>query len=142
MSIFEGQIFRTDDLLEKMKDLESKARKEIEDAVAAGTLAIHAEAVRSINAHMSSGATYGKHTASKPGNPPNTDTGVLVKSIEFEIDKQNLEGIVGTNLKYGVDLEFGTSKMEARPWLSRAFKVKAEEITKAFNEAVRKAFST
>lgn len=76
-----------------------------------------------INAHMSAGITYKNpgsttmHTASKPNFPPNTNTGTLVKSIRWFVDKAKLTGGVGTDLKYGKHLEFGTMNMAPRPWL-------------------------
>lgn len=56
--------------------------------------------------------------ASKPGNPPNADTGRLMQSIKVERDGKAT--LVGTNLRYGAHLEFGTKDMEPRPWLSVA----------------------
>lgn len=54
---------------------------------------------------------------SVPGRPPAEKSGKLKRSIAFEIDKPNLEMVVGTNLEYAKYLELGTSKMEARPFL-------------------------
>lgn len=139
MSVFEGSVFGTKNVLDKLDKMNETSRKELEDAVSLAVLAIHGEAVRSINAHLSSGATYGKHVASKEGSPPNTDTGVLVKSIQYDIDTKNLSGVVGTNLKYGAALEFGTKDIGPRPWLSRAFREKAAEIVKSFDAAFRRA---
>lgn len=63
-----------------------------------------------------------RHVASKPGEAPNIDTGRLLSSISFEVDPQTLTSIIGTNVKYGRYLEFGTKTIAARPWLSTAFK--------------------
>ena len=57
---------------------------------------------------------------SNPGEPPNADTGRLMQSIKVE--KDGLAYLVGTNLKYGAWLEFGTLDMAPRPWLSVAVK--------------------
>lgn len=138
MSVFQGEVFGGAKLIKQLEAIDKDVRKEIEDALALGVLAIHGEAIRSIQKHMSKGIKYGNHTASSPGNPPNTDTGMLVKSIDFDIDRQNLSGIVGSNLPYAAALEFGTSKMEARPWLSRAFNVKAKMVVDMFNKALKK----
>lgn len=138
-----------DKLIEKYK---SKAIEALEDSV----LAIHADAVKSINEH-SPGKIYthrmatinGRvvpveernkpHIASKPGDAPNTDTGTLIKSIGFEVDKSNLEGVVGTNLKYGKHLEFGTVNMEARPWLQPATRKNRDKVKKIFRVAITAA---
>jgi hypothetical protein len=45
---------------------------------------------------------------SQPGDFPHADTGRLRNSIFSNVDEKALEGTVGTNLKYGLWLEFGT----------------------------------
>ena len=71
------------------------------------------------------GIVYGKrgHHPSKPGNPPAVDTGTLRQSISHSIEVQNGKaiGYVGSTIKnpeYPKWLEYGTSKMAPRPWLS------------------------
>lgn len=54
---------------------------------------------------------------SKPGEPPRLITGTLRASISNEPLKGGLLQRVGTPLKYGFWLEFGTLKMAPRPWL-------------------------
>jgi len=56
---------------------------------------------------------------SQPGAYPGVDTSRLMPSLTTELDRDALEGRFGTNLKeppYPLYLEFGTSKMAARPW--------------------------
>ncbi len=77
--------------------------------------------------------------ASKPGDAPNTDKGRLVQSIKFDFQDNGLKGRIGTNLKYGRMLEFGTSKMEARPWLSTAVFLVSKEVGKIFKDAFKKS---
>lgn len=126
----------------KLKEFQKISEQETIKAVKLSTLAVHGEAIKSINAHLSTGITYGRHTASKPGYPPNTDTGRLVGSIKWEFEDKGMVGIVGTNLDYGKMLEFGTSKIAERPWLSRAYYEKQKEILElinnVYNEAVKK----
>jgi HK97 gp10 family phage protein len=55
-------------------------------------------------------------------------TGHLRRNVQMEMDRQRIEARVGTNVVYGRYLEFGTSKMAARPWLSRGFRETAAEI--------------
>jgi len=81
-----------------------------------------------------------KHTVSKPGDAPNTDTSSLVKSYERGISFENRgRGIIakiGSNLPYAAHLEFGTKDktLQARPHLLPAFR----KILKAKNgKAVR-----
>jgi HK97 gp10 family phage protein len=56
---------------------------------------------------------------SEPGNPPRARTGKLRQSI-LQRSVGRFERIVGTTLKYGNYLEFGTSRMAARPFLRPA----------------------
>lgn len=59
---------------------------------------------------------------SKPGEPPRKRTGALRASIRNEkVSPDGLLWRVGTNLKYGFYLEFGTKRgLEPRPWLRPA----------------------
>lgn len=76
---------------------------------------------------------------SRPGEAPNTDTGRLVQSIKFDFKDGGLTGRVGTNLKYGRALEFGTSKMDPRPWLSTAVLLVSKEVGNIFAKAFKKS---
>lgn len=60
---------------------------------------------------------------SKPGDPPNSDTGRLINSIRFWGSGNTY--YVGTNVNYGAHLEFGTQNMAPRPWLSVALAIVA-----------------
>jgi phage gpG-like protein len=60
--------------------------------------------------------------ASAPGQFPMSDTGRLANSVDFNLPTSGrLTGEVGTNVIYGRHLEFGTSRMAARPWLLPSF---------------------
>ena len=110
----------------------SAVERETKQAVAAATTSIHATIIKSINRHQSSGETYGKHTASKPGFPPNTDTGALAASIKMQFDNEDgtFTGIVGTNSPYAAGLEFGTSNIAPRPFFGPAFRDEKEKFIK------------
>jgi len=60
-----------------------------------------------------------RHTASSPGQAPANQTGALVKSIK--VKKSNNKAIISISKNYAVFLEFGTSKMRARPFIFPAF---------------------
>lgn len=69
--------------------------------------------------------TYGKkgHHPSYPGQAPAPDTGTMLQSITHSVEVKNDEvvGYVGSilnNPPYPRYLEYGTSKMKPRPWLS------------------------
>lgn len=60
------------------------------------------------------------HIASAPGQAPAIDIGALINSIQDEFPAPH-HGIVFSNLDYGPHLEFGTSRMAARPaWIPAA----------------------
>lgn len=52
------------------------------------------------------------------------DTGRLRASIthRLEQDSQGLYGLVGTNVKYALPVEFGTGRMAAKPYLRPALR--------------------
>lgn len=66
------------------------------------------------------GAVSGKnHVPSSPGEPPNQDTGVLAGNIETT-KAGKLRVRVTSKAGYSSALEFGTSKMSARPFMRPA----------------------
>jgi HK97 gp10 family phage protein len=79
------------------------------------------------------------HTTSTPGGAPNTDTGTLVSSIQVEIKSDDI--YVGSRLDYAYHLEFGTSVMQARPWLIPAVEANRSSATKEFSYAIDRVIS-
>ena len=83
-------------------------------------------AVQSIQQGAKSGVVYEKynprrtHKASAAGQPPATDTGFLVNNIALKIDADSLGASVESRADYSMFLEFGTSKMSARPFMQPA----------------------
>ena len=55
--------------------------------------------------------------ASGAGEYPKTDTGFLANHINLKIDTDKLGASVESNASYSAALEFGTSKMAARPFM-------------------------
>jgi len=99
-------------------------------------------AVKSI-AKKSKGRIYRRgnkfHVASKPGDPPNTDEGRLIDSIQIDVDAINrFEVRVGTNVEYARRLEFGTRKVKPRPFLRPALK-KVEAKNRNFDKVIARA---
>ncbi|WP_298196603.1 HK97-gp10 family putative phage morphogenesis protein [Novosphingobium sp.] len=104
----------------------------------AGADLVRAEASHSITRGSASGK---RHVPSAPGLPPNNDTGVLKAHITNErVDAFTAR--VTSNAPYAAALEFGTSKMAARPYLRPArdkCRERAErEVVKAIEKARRK----
>ncbi len=95
-------------------------------------------------AHVSitRGSVSGKHhKPSNPGEPPMNDTGFLARQIEVK-QTAPLKVEVSSNAPYAADLEFGTSKMAARPYMAPARDAKRAEVQKlgamVVNRALRK----
>jgi HK97 gp10 family phage protein len=88
---------------------------------------------------ITAGSVSGKgHVPSAPGQPPNADTRLLDNSIET-IKKSELAVDVVSNAPYSQDLEYGTSKMAARPFMRPAAEKSVTEITDLMVKAARKA---
>ena len=82
-------------------------------------------AQRLITAGSISGAG---HVASKPGEPPNRDTGFLDNSIEAS-QVSLLRSISSSNAPYAI-IEFGTSKVGARPYMGPATVIVRDRVIK------------
>ena len=95
-------------------------------------------AVAGISGGAKTGRTYRRgnvtHIASAPGQYPATDRGGLVNSIKAIIS--GTTAIVGTKVEYGPMLEFGTSRMAARPWLLPSFKAASIGLEKGLKAAI------
>jgi HK97 gp10 family phage protein len=74
------------------------------------------------------------------GDSPLLETGALRDSITHNVDANGKEAAVGTDLDYAKYLEFGTSKMPARPFLGGALIAKEHEIGDGVVAEVKKIF--
>ena len=56
---------------------------------------------------------------SRPGEPPRLRTGFLQRNVRYELDRARRVARVGItrNARYGLYLERGTARVQARPWL-------------------------
>lgn len=96
---------------------------------------IKAEAQHSITL----GAVSGKnHVPSAPGEPPNEDTGTLRRNITVT-QVGPLHVRVASNAPYSAHLEFGTSKMAARPFMGPAARAKKKAVVALVKSAISKA---
>lgn len=114
-------------LLGQLEALGNKAETVTLQVVSDLVTDTHDLAVAGIQGGPKSGKTYRRgnvtHRASAPGQYPASDTGVLASSVRMIMPSAgSIRGEVGTNVTYGKYLEFGTSKMAARPWLLPSFK--------------------
>lgn len=101
--------------------------------VAGQTIEVHAEL------SITRGSVSGKgHVPSKPGEPPKRDTGVLDGNIEtVQISPLKVE--VSSNAPYAAALEFGTSRMAARPYMRPAVEKTRPKVLELVQLAVRRA---
>ena len=74
------------------------------------------------------------HQASAAGEAPASDTGFLASNITMEVSKNNFGavGMVISSAPYSAALEFGSTKMAARPFLQPALDRSARKIKEIF----------
>ena len=96
------------------------------------------------NTLVNPAVTYGKknHHPSMPGHAPSPDSGTLMRSVTHEVKVEGNEvvGLVGSILRnpdYPKYLEYGTSKMKPRPWLSTAIEKSHNFIVQAFQKIMK-----
>ena len=119
----------------RLKRLTSpEAQRQIGKALFAGGQMIEVEAKLSITRGAVSGRN---HVPSKPGEAPKNDTGVLAGNIEtVQVSPALVE--VSSNAPYSAPLEFGTSKMAARPFMRPARDKMRGEVSEMVRRAVEK----
>ena len=115
-----------------------------QEVVKGGGQLIRTEAIKSIQTGAKSGVIYQmynprrEHRASAPGQSPASDTGNLVNKIIVKQKNRNTVQ-VQSNANYSAYLEYGTSKMEARPFMLPAFEKSKKPIMNAvFRRVVQK----
>jgi len=91
------------------------------------------------------GRTYKRgnitHTASAAGQPPATDTGFLGQNITMNVDVKSNGTVVGQIISaapYSKALEFGTTNMDARPFMQPALEKNKRKIERLFKKGVLK----
>jgi len=126
--------------LEKVKeDLENN----MQEILLGGGQLIRGEAIRSIQTGAKSGKTYKRynptrtHKASAPGEAPASDTGFLVSNIRVREQKDVVQ--VRSEASYSKFLEFGTSKMLARPFLFPAFEKSKPKIAEVIFQKIKQS---
>lgn len=134
-----AKITGADKHAKRLKNM-AKSSKQIVAALYAAGQEIEIDAEHSITEGSISGAG---HVPSRPGQPPNRDTGDLDKNIETTVEAQNPPTVhVTSHMPYSAALEYGTSKMAARPFMRPATeknrKKVGQKVTSAVRIAVRK----
>lgn len=133
----------TKELQAALREFGLQADREIEAIVRGTAQNIRTHAIKSILRGTKSGVTYEKtnpkrkHRASAAGEPPASDTGRLANAITANIEGKSAEIVAGT--EYAAHLEFGTLKMEPRPFLTPAVELERHKWDARLNALVDKA---
>lgn len=118
------------------KKIAKQANIDVDQILAAGAIETQSAAQQSILSHLSKGEIYKRgsitHQASTAGNPPNSDTGTLVKNITVEKIKGGYDVGSRKGAPWGLWLEFGTSKVSPRPWLLPAYEKAIKSVINRF----------
>ena len=129
-------------VMSQLENLGKELEQPFQEVVKGGGQLIRAEAVKSIQSGAKSGIVYEKynprrsHRSSAPGQAPASDTGNLVSKIRVKQKNPNTTQ-VESGADYSAFLEYGTSKMQPRPFLFPAFEKSRAKITQAvFNRVV------
>lgn len=136
--------------LDKLETASAQVRQavadEINKAVYASAQKIRTEAIKSMQAtNGRSGGRFYKHgnvlrQSSGPGEPPMSQTGRLVNSITAYAggDGEAFTVAGRGTVKYAAFLEFGTSKMAARPFMFPALEKSRAWIAARLQDALRR----
>ena len=134
----------------RLKVNQDAIEKEVAAALFVSAKKIEGDAKKSILQGGKTGRTYQKynprrtHRASAPGQAPASDTGRLVNSIHSELIRRIPEAVIkagGGVVKYARMLEYGTSKMAARPFFFPAVERNRRFITERVKKGIRKAIA-
>lgn len=124
-----------------LRRMSQDVRDEVGKAVVGTAIELRTDVIDSLN-QPGSGRVYQKynprrsHQASAPGQAPATDTGRLINSIKFD-RVGDLTATVGSRLVYATWLEYGASRMAARPF----FRPAVERMRAKFQSRIEKAIS-
>jgi HK97 gp10 family phage protein len=134
-----------EELLQNFEKLKGKYTDAVAKALVESAVIVQGDSIKSIQTkspghevmrYREGGRAY-THTASRPGDAPNTDTGGLVRSIKTEVKAKDV--FVGTSLRYGKHLEYGTQHTAARPWLLPALERNRKAIKERVGVAMKRA---
>lgn len=133
-----------DSLRQKLQKIKRNVRTQTFSGVVVAAEHLKNEMVETLHNGEKSGKLYKRgnktHRASAPGEAPATDTGQLARSIRNVYSRSQISATVGprSNAPYAKSLEFGTSKMAARPFVRPTFNKNKEKIKKIIEVEAKK----
>ena len=102
-----------------VQELGTEITEDVQDLVRRITFGIEAASKVLIQTSPASGKIYGNHQASAPGEPPATDTGFLVNSIQAELNGPGDVGTIEVGALYGAILEDGLDRPFIMPSIDK-----------------------
>lgn len=117
---------------DRLKRMAARTPQQVSRALYAAGQLIELDAERSITAGAVSGVN---HVPSLPGQPPNADTHFLDSNIETEIGGPGLVTVT-SKAPYSSALEYGTSRMAARPFMRPATERNRKKVAEMVGDAV------
>lgn len=113
-----------------------RATSDVYKSLYASGEVIRKDAADSIKAGAISGPL---HVPSNPGEPPNADTHQLDMSIDVRVNASKKSVSVVSLAPYSAFLEFGTSKMAARPFMRPALERNRNRVVLGVVNAVNRS---
>ncbi len=136
------------DTIRKLDKITSEAKKEISAALWLGGKKIEENSKISIQRETKTGRIYKRgqveHRASAPGEAPANDTGALVRSFNLSSSADKMIVQIksgGGQVEYAKFLEFGTNKMEERPFMKPALEKSRKYISERMEKAINKVIA-
>lgn len=125
-------------------EVAERIRNALVVGLARGIAIVDQEAVRLILSPPKSGRIYRRrgieHQASRGGEAPANDTGQLVQNRTTEVIPEAMRARLVFHSEYAPYLQFGTRRMEPRPYLDTAIVNTAPQVFQAITAPIRIAF--
>lgn len=122
------------------QEIINRVRAGAMNGVTRGIGLVDQEATRLVMRTAKTGRIYRRrgvvHQASAPGEPFANDTGALMQSKTIELMQSELLARLVFRTKYAPMLEYGTRKMEPRPYARPALENMREQVVTAINEEI------
>ena len=120
------------------------AQTRVGKAVLKTAVSLRTDVIRRVQKGPASGITYGKHTASAPGEAPATDQGGLAESIHFN-KIGTMTATVNSDAVYAAALEYGHTYddgrvIEPRPYFTPAIEAIRDTYVKDVEAALSETF--